>query len=65
MYHLNFRDTIAASPYIFTLGVAGTVGRERPLLLKEYEASSARIWCPLFLLMTIIVSTGKTEENRD
>ena len=23
MYHLNFRDMIAASPYIFTLGMAG------------------------------------------
>ena len=26
MYHPNFKDTIAASPYIFTLGVAGDSG---------------------------------------
>jgi phosphoribulokinase len=26
MHHLNFKDTIAASPYIFTLGVAGDSG---------------------------------------
>ncbi len=26
MYHPNFKDTLAASPYIFTLGVAGDSG---------------------------------------
>jgi phosphoribulokinase len=26
MHHLNFKDTIAASPYIFTIGVAGDSG---------------------------------------
>src|SRR5512138_3245777 len=26
MYHPNFKDTIAASPYIFTIGVAGDSG---------------------------------------
>ena len=26
MYHPDFKDTVAASPYIFTLGVAGDSG---------------------------------------
>ncbi len=26
MHHPNFKDTIAASPYIFTIGVAGDSG---------------------------------------
>jgi phosphoribulokinase len=32
MYHPNLKDTIAASPYIFTLGVAGDSGSGKTTL---------------------------------